>query len=281
MTIMSFASCDVINGIISGEGPGGDNGDNGDNGGEGEKDPDDSYEDWKPDIVELESDTLYVNKVENLPDNFIMGMDASCVPSLEASGVKYYDFDGSEKDVYEILSANGINYIRVRVWNDPFDANGNGYGGGNCDIENAIKVGKRATQYGMKLLVNFHYSDFWADPVKQMVPKAWAGMTSTQMSEALYQYTKESLQKLVNAGVDVGMVQVGNETNGYICGFKGWNDIVKLMSAGSRAVREVCPDALVALHFANPEKVSNYRNYAYNLATQQVDYDVFATSYYP
>ena len=102
------------------------------------------------------SDTLYVEKVGNLPADFILGMDASCVPALEASGVKYYDHDGVEKNVYEILSENGINYIRVRVWNDPYDAAGNGYGGGNCDIENAVAIGKCATEYGMKLLVNFH-----------------------------------------------------------------------------------------------------------------------------
>ena len=80
----------------------------------------------------VSSDTLYVQKVENLPEDFIVGMDASCVPALEKGGVKYFDFDGTEKDVYEILSQNGINYIRVRIWNDPYDANGNGYGGGNC-----------------------------------------------------------------------------------------------------------------------------------------------------
>lgn len=227
------------------------------------------------------SDSLYVRKVENLPEDFIMGMDASCVPSLEASGVKYYDHDGNEKDVYQILAENGVNYIRVRVWNDPFDSNGMGYGGGNCDIENAIAIGKRATQYGMKLLVNFHYSDFWADPAKQMVPKAWKDMDVVQMSEALYNYTKESLQKLVDAGVDVGMVQIGNETNGYMCGFKKWADIGKLMSAGSKATREVCPNALIALHFTNPENVERYPQYAWYLATQQVDYDVFASSYYP
>ena len=142
----------------------------------------------------LGSDTLYVQKVEDLSDDFIMGMDASCVPALEASGVKYYDFDGTEKDVYEILSQNGINYIRVRVWNDPYDAEGNGYGGGNCDIENAIAIGKRATQYGMKLLVDFHYSDFWADPGKQMPPKAWKGMTMDEKTDALYRYTGDCLQ---------------------------------------------------------------------------------------
>ncbi len=229
----------------------------------------------------VESDSLYVKKVDGLSDDFIMGMDASCVPALEASGVKYYDFDGTEKDVYEILSDNGINYIRVRIWNDPYDSDGNGYGGGNCDIDNAIEVGKRATANGMKLLVNFHYSDFWADPSKQMVPKAWAKMDVSQKADAIYDYTKDCLEKLKKAGVDVGMVQIGNETNGYFCGEKVWTNISTLMSAGSRAVREVCPDALVAVHFANPEKTSNYRNYAYYLAAGQVDYDVFASSYYP
>lgn len=232
------------------------------------------------------SDSLYVQKVENLSDDFIMGMDASCVPALEASGVKYYDFDGAEKDVYEILRDNGINYIRVRVWNDPYDADGNGYGGGNCDIENAIAVGRRATQYGMKLLVDFHYSDFWADPSKQMVPKAWKNMTYEEKETALYEYTKDCLQKLKDAGVDVGMVQIGNETNGALCGEKssalgGWKRVCGLLSAGSKAVREVLPDALVAVHFANPEKTDNYVSYGKNLEYYQVDYDVFGSSYYP
>lgn len=233
------------------------------------------------DTPEVESDSLYVKAVEGLSDDFIMGMDASCVPALEASGVKYYDFDGEERDVYAILHDNGINYIRVRVWNDPYDSQGNGYGGGNCDIDNAIEVGKRATENGMKLLVDFHYSDFWADPSKQMLPKAWKSLDLAGQADALYAFTRDCLEKLVAAGVDVGMVQIGNETNGYFCGHKVWTEIATLMNAGSRAVREVCPKALVALHFANPEKTSNYRNYAYYLAAQQVDYDVFASSYYP
>ena len=241
--------------------------------------------DW-PRATSVTSDTLYVEKVENLPADFILGMDASCVPSLEAGGVKYYDHEGNEKDVYRILSENGVNYIRVRVWNAPFDANGNGYGGGNCDIDNAIEIGKRATQYGMKLLVNFHYSDFWADPGKQMVPKAWKNMSFEEKTEALYQYTKECLKKLVDAGVDVGMVQIGNETNGAMCGensnaLGGWQRIMQMMSAGAKAVREVCPNALVAVHFTNPEKLTSYDSYAKNLDYYGVDYDVFASSYYP
>lgn len=232
-------------------------------------------------VTPIASETLFVEKVENLPEDFIFGMDASCVPALEASGVTYYDYDGNEADVFETLAKSGYNYIRVRVWVDPFDENGNGYGGGNCDINTAVEIGKRATKYGMKLLVDFHYSDFWADPGKQMVPKAWKGMDVDTKAQALYEYTKDSLKKLKKAKVDVGMVQIGNETNGAMCGEKLWVDICKLMSEGSKATREVFPDAMIAVHFANPEKVTNYADYAKKLNYYNVDYDVFASSYYP
>lgn len=237
-------------------------------------------------IPVVSSDTLEVEKVENLPSDFILGMDASCVPALENSGVRYYDHGGAEKDVYEILSDNGINYIRVRIWNDPYDASGNGYGGGNCDLANAIAIGRRATQHGMKLLVDFHYSDFWADPGKQAVPKAWKALTFAQKEQALHEYTKDCLQQLRNAGVDVGMVQIGNETNGSLCGEnssmpEGWKRICRLMNAGAKAVREVLPDATVAVHFTNPEKAATYADYGRQLAFYAVDYDVFASSYYP
>ena len=229
----------------------------------------------------LSSDELCVQQVEGLDQDFIMGMDASSVLSLEAGGVKFYDFEGNEQDVFKTLAQNGINYIRVRVWNDPFDSQGRGYGGGNCTIDTALEIGKRATKYGMKLLVNFHYSDFWADPGKQMAPKAWAGMEIEEKTQALYQYTRDCLKKLKKAGVDVGMVQIGNETNGAMCGEKVWFNIQYLLSAGSKAVREVFPDALVAVHFANPETENRYADYASKLQYYNVDYDIFASSYYP
>ena len=209
------------------------------------------------------------------------GADISSVIALEESGMKFYDRSGNEQDIFKTLADAGINTIRVRIWNDPFNSDGKGYGGGNCDIANAVAIGKRATRYGMKLLVNFHYSDFWADPGKQMVPKAWKGMEIEEKTEAVYQYTKECLQKLKDAGVDVGMVQVGNETNQYLCGEKIWFNIQYLMQAGARATREIFPQALVALHFANPEKVGSYDTYAKKMDYYQVDYDVFASSYYP
>ena len=229
----------------------------------------------------IEGSTLYVKKVENLPDDFIMGMDASSVLAEEASGVKYYNYAGEEQDVFRTLAESGVNCIRVRVWNDPYNADGYGYGGGNCDIDTAVGIGRRATKYGMKLLVDFHYSDFWADPSKQMCPKAWEGMTIEEKTEAAYQFTKDCLVKLKDAGVDVGMVQVGNETNGAVAGEKIWFNIQYILSSGSKATREVFPDALVAVHFANPEKVTNYVDYAKKLDYYQLDYDVFGSSYYP
>ncbi len=229
----------------------------------------------------LEGCSLYVKPVENLPEDFIFGMDASQVPALEASGVKYYDLDGTEKDVFQILAENGVNYIRVRVWNDPFDAEGHGYGGGNCDINTALEIGQRATKYGMKLLVDFHYSDFWADPGKQKAPKAWANMTVDQKAQAVQTFTAEALTAIKSAGADVGMVQIGNETTQSICGENTWANMAKIYNAGAAAVRAFDEDVLVAVHFTNPEKTAAIKGLADKLHENNVDYDVFATSYYP
>lgn len=229
----------------------------------------------------IEGNPLWVEKVEGLPEDFILGVDASSVIAEEDSGVKYYDFAGQEQDVFATLAESGVTHIRVRVWNHPYDAEGNGYGGGNNDIDKAVEIGRRAARYGMGLIVDFHYSDFWADPGKQMAPLAWADMDIGEKSEALYAYTKESLEKLNEAGAAVDMVQLGNETNGAMCGEKSWDNILTLMQAGSRAVRECCADALVAVHFANPERSGAYADYARRLDDYGLDYDVFASSYYP
>ena len=103
---------------------------------------------------------LSVRKVENMPADFILGMDVSSVIAEEKSGVKYYNEEGKEEDLFRILADAGINTIRVRVWNDPYDGEGHGFGGGNCDIGTAAQIGKRAAACGLKLIVDFHYSDF-------------------------------------------------------------------------------------------------------------------------
>ncbi|MGN1102800.1 MAG: glycosyl hydrolase 53 family protein, partial [Huintestinicola sp.] len=226
------------------------------------------------------SSSIYVDKIDGLSTDFIRAVDISSVIAEEKSGVVYKGFDGSEQDIFKTLKQSGINYVRVRVWNDPFDAAGNSYGGGGNDVSTAAEIGKRAAENGIKTIVDFHYSDFWADPSKQMVPKAWADMDIDAKSEALYSFTKESLEKIIKAGADVGMVQIGNETTGAMCGETNWIKITKLMDSGAKAVREVDSGILIAVHFTNPEKSENYEQYAKILANYNVDYDVFASSYY-
>jgi arabinogalactan endo-1,4-beta-galactosidase len=226
---------------------------------------------------------IFVGAVDGLTEDFIRGADISSLLALEASGVKFYDFDGSEQDMLKTLSENGFNYIRVRIWNDPFDENGNGYGGGNNDLEAALVLGERAAKYGMKMLVNFHYSDFWADPGKQMVPKAWAGMDIDEKEQALYDYTVSSMRSLMDSGAEIGMVQIGNETTTGMAGETIWPNITRLKAAGARAVREIAAETdseiMIAIHLTNPES-QNFVQIARLLEINGVDYDVFATSYY-
>lgn len=224
---------------------------------------------------------LYVKAVENLPEDFIFGMDVSSVIALENAGVRFRDRQGGERDLFGLLAENGISWIRVRVWVNPYDDEGHGFGGGNNDTATACLIGRRAAQAGQKLLVDLHCSDFWADPSKQMTPRAWEGLSLDDKAEALYRYAADTLAAIRDAGADIGMVQIGNETNGAFCGERSWAGIAALMNAGSRAVRETCPNARVCLHFTNPENGSALRTWAGELMRRQVDYDVFATSYYP
>lgn len=230
-------------------------------------------------------DGLYIEPVEGISDDFIRGMDASSVLVEENSGVKYYNFDGEEQDVFQTLAEGGVNYIRLRVWNDPFDADGNGYGGGNNDVPTAIALGKRATAYGMKVCVDFHYSDFWADPKRQHAPKAWEGMDIGQKCDALYDFTKESLAEMLDAGVDVGMVQVGNEINNGMSGETKLENVTQLLHAGCRAVREISEsygkEILTAIHYTRITDKAQVDSLVANLDKSEVDYDMIGLSYYP
>jgi arabinogalactan endo-1,4-beta-galactosidase len=216
-----------------------------------------------------------------LSAGFIAGADVSSVVALERSGVVFRDAAGSPRDLFELLAGSGFTDVRVRVWNDPFDAQGRGYGGGTVDATRAVEIGRRATRAGLRVLVDFHYSDFWADPEKQFAPKAWVGLDLDAKAAALADFTRTTLARFIATGVDVRMVQVGNETNDALAGETEWPAIARLLNAGAAAVREVLPDALVAVHFANPETPGRYERYARMLADHAVDYDVFATSYYP
>lgn len=232
--------------------------------------------------VPQDAKTINVKRVA-VPDGFITGADLSSYVALKESGVVFKDENGnalSDEDFFRMLYQGGTNWVRIRIWDDPYDGNGNGYGGGNSDLAKAKIIGKLATDAGMRVLIDFHYSDFWADPSKQDAPKAWEGLTLEQKEQKVYEYTLNNLNALKAAGVDVGMVQVGNETNNGICGEKGWENMSKLFNAGSKAVREFDKNCLVALHFADPSS-SAFPGYAAQVDNYKVDYDVFAASYYP
>lgn len=241
---------------------------------------------YKPELPteSVEAD-IFVAPVENLPEDFIKGMDISSVIAEEESGVVYRNENGEEEDLFKILADSGVNYIRVRVWNDPYDEEGNGYGGGNCDVDKAVTIGKRASEYGMKLLVDFHYSDFWADPNKQYCPKAWKGTSASEKAELLYDFTTESLTKIIKGGADVGMVQIGNEINPGMSSVYSESEIMELLKSGSKAVREVASknkaDIKIAVHYTEIDNFDDTVNRAQKLEDYSVDYDVFGVSYYP
>lgn len=232
-----------------------------------------------------ESD-LYVEPVTGIDNNFIRGVDISSYLSVVESGATFKDFDGNVLDdagFFKLLGEAGVNWVRIRIWNDPCDTHGNSYGGGHNDLETAVKLGQLATNAGMQVLIDFHYSDFWADPNKQMAPKEWAHMVYDDKRAALGEFTETSLQTLLDSGVNVAMVQIGNETVNALAGETDWERICDLMSVGSTAVRSVAEkkdkDILIAMHFTNPDSKS-FLSYAQYLADYGVDYDVFATSYY-
>lgn len=226
-------------------------------------------------ITESKIEGFYVEKVENLSEDFIKGVDISTLIAQEQSGVQYFDFEGRRVDLINFLSENGVNYIRLRVWNNPYDSNGNGYGAGNSDLNKAIEIGKRATNAGLKVMIDFHYSDFWADPGRQVAPKAWTNMNADEKAQELFKYTKDSLIKLKRAGVNVGIVQVGNETTGSGIAGESGVERYQLFREGTRAIREVDPNIQIALHFTNPEQTETILNYAEELKKNEIDYDFF------
>ena len=227
---------------------------------------------------------IAVTKVNKLSSDFIMGMDISSMISELESGVVYRDYDGNElatlDDICRFIKEQGINHIRVRVWNNPYDANGNGYGGGNNDVAKAKEFADACRNAGLKMLVDFHCSDLWTDPSKQQEPKAWKGYTLEQKKEALNTYITESLNTIDPSKDVVDMVQVGNETTGGFIGETNVSNMCVLFSAGAAGVKTYNPDVKVVIHVESPHK-GTMVTWAGNLQDNNVDYDILATSYYP
>ena len=233
-------------------------------------------------LVSAENDAVYFSQFDmNVNDGEpIRGVDISSILAVENAGVTFCNEYGRKQDIFRTLSEHGVNYIRVRVWNEPYDSRGNSYGGGNCDLYTAAEIGRRAAKYGMKLLVDIQYSDFWADPEKQTRPKYWIQHGHETLKGEIYKYTSWVLETISEAGGNIGMVQVGNETNCFFCGETDMYKICDLFASGDQAIRDFDRSVLIAHHFANPS-TGYYAWYAQVMDECNLDYDVFATSYYP
>jgi arabinogalactan endo-1,4-beta-galactosidase len=215
---------------------------------------------------------------------FIKGMDISTLLEQEECGAHYYD-NGREGDLLEILKSYGANYVRLRLWNDPYAEDGTPYGAGTNDLEKTIIMAKRALKLGMGFLLDIHYSDFWADPGKQTVPKAWKGYREEELEQAVFDFTKETMEVLLKNQVPPTMVQVGNElTNGLLwpTGKKpAFDTIARYIRAGIRAVRTVDKDVPIMIHLDNGGYNAMYREWFDEFTKRETDFQIIGLSYYP
>ena len=203
--------------------------------------------------VSKANNTFPITKFTSTPVDKMIGADISFLPELEARGMKFSD-NGVEKDAIQILKDHGFNYVRLRIFVDPQNDSGYSPQKGFCDLAHTKEMAKRVKAAGMKFLLDFHYSDYWADPGKQYKPKAWEGENFTQLKQSVYDYTKMVMQQLKDQGTAPDMVQVGNEINhgmiwpdGYI---NNLDSLSQLIYAGINAVKVVSPSTSIMLHIA-------------------------------
>lgn len=214
---------------------------------------------------------------------FLSGGDVSEIPEVEAAGGKYF-YKGTESDPFDIMRDAGWNFVRFRIWNAPK--------GGWCDKANTLKMAKRAHARGMKISLDFHYSDWWADPGKQNKPAAWKDLSFEELEKAVYDYTKDVVDAMNAQGTPPYMVQVGNEILGGILWPEGkldgdkqanWQNLAKLLNAGLRAVRDAegKQKILTMLHLDRGGDNGGARWWFDNIAKQKVEFDTIGLSYYP
>lgn len=216
--------------------------------------------------------------------DLVKGMDVSFTKELEERGARYY-LNNTEKDVFSILKECGTNLIRLRLWMNPYDEDGNTYGGGMNDIATTIELARRVKQNDMQFMLDIHYSDFWADPARQYKPKAWESLKGRDLEEAVYEYTLRVMNVMKDENLNPEYVQVGNEiTNGFL-----WPDgknenleeMVSLLKSGISGVRAVSPESKIVIHLDFGTDNEMYRRWFNAIEPYHLDYDIIGMSFYP
>ena len=220
----------------------------------------------------------------------VLGADISFLPQLETRGIKFSD-KGVPKDAIQILKDHHFNYIRLRIFNNPAADSGYSPGKGFCDLPHTLAMAKRVKAAGLKLLLDFHYSDTWADPGKQFKPLAWKELHGNALATAVNTYTKQVLHALQAQGTPPDMVQVGNEINHGLLwpdanvqlsdSLTRYDTLAQLARAGANAVREAAPNALIMLHIALGGQLQLSNTWLDRMRAQNIDFDVIGESYYP
>lgn len=206
------------------------------------------------------------------------GADVSWLTEMESHGIEFYNKSGSQQDLFQILKSAGMNSIRLRAWVNPAD--------GWCNTQDVIAKAIRAKAAGMKIMIDFHYSDSWADPGQQNTPGAWQNLNITQLDSALKTYTIRVLDSLKQNNISPDWVQVGNETNDGLLWPLGkasthMANFASLINAGYDGVKSVFPNAKVIVHISNGYDNSLFRWIFDGLKSNGAKWDVIGMSLYP
>ena len=212
---------------------------------------------------------------------FAKGADVSWLPQMEATGYRFYDTDGKEKDCLQLLKERGMNTIRLRVFVNPSQDKASGH----CSKEETVAMALRAQKAKMRIMIDFHYSDTWADPAKQAKPAAWANLSFDALQNKVYEHTFNVLTALKKAGVTPEWVQVGNEIPGGMLWPDGstnnWAQLAQLLNKGYEATKAVNAKIKVIVHVDEGNNNEKFRWFFDKATEHQVKYDVIGLSYYP
>ena len=226
-------------------------------------------------------------------EQLYVGGDISLLPKYEEAGVVYKDKDGQTVgDVLAFFREQGQNAMRVRLFVSP-----DGSDKAVCqDLDYVKALGKRIKDAGLKLMLDFHYSDTWADPSKQWTPAAWQNLTDGQLQDKIYEYTKDCLQQMKAAGAAPDFIQTGNEISyGMLWGKSGttanrcytnssaanWTRFLNLLKRAGQACREECPEAKIIIHSERTPKPDVMTDFFDRMKAGGIDYDIIGLSYYP